>query len=115
MINIPSLVFFLSTMSHNMTPREGFSLFRFFLNFSCPFLISNYGRTGVHEDRRRASLNLHWISEETTYCESKNDFFQKITGDRSCTCSTNRTHFQPIRQTFFLFNRDGRKGLRCPG
>src|SRR4051812_29866370 len=59
--------------------------------------------------------NLHWISEQTTYCESKNDFFQKITGVRSCTCSTNRTHFLPIQQTFFLFTRDGRKGLRCPG
>src|SRR3954462_8415367 len=41
--------------------------------------------------------------------------FQKITGDRSCTCSTNRTHFLPIRQTFVLFTRDGRKGLRCTG
>src|SRR3954466_3765117 len=40
--------------------------------------------------------------------------FQKITGVRSCTCSTNRTHFLPIRQTFVLFTRDGRKGLRCP-
>src|SRR5215216_4145045 len=36
-------------------------------------------------------------------------------GDRSCTCSTNRTHFLPIRQTFVLFTRDGRKGLRCTG
>src|SRR3954463_7705343 len=35
-------------------------------------------------------------------------------GDRSCTCSTNRTHFLPIRQKFVLFTRDGRKGLRCP-
>src|SRR3954468_8043064 len=42
-------------------------------------------------------------------------FFKKITGDRSCTCSTNRTHFLPIRQTFVLFTRDGRKGLRCTG
>src|SRR4051812_21956792 len=41
--------------------------------------------------------------------------FQKIMGDRSCTYSTNRTHFLPIRQTFVLFTRDGRKGLRCPG
>src|SRR3954462_8243850 len=32
-----NLVFFLSTMSHNMTPREGFSLFGFFLNLLCPF------------------------------------------------------------------------------
>src|SRR3954464_3763972 len=38
-----------------------------------------------------------------------------ITGDRSCTCSTIQTHFLPIRQTFVLFTRDGRKGLRCPG
>src|SRR3954462_6270343 len=41
--------------------------------------------------------------------------FQKITGDRSCTCSTNRTHFLPIIYTFVLFIRDGRKGLRCTG
>src|SRR3954462_14633723 len=41
--------------------------------------------------------------------------FQKITGDRSCTCSTNQTHFMPIRQTFVLFTRDGRKGLIYPG
>src|SRR3954464_11140402 len=38
-----------------------------------------------------------------------------MTGDRLCTCSTNRTHFLPIRQTFVLFTRDGRKGLRCTG
>src|SRR4051812_10082334 len=57
---------------------------------------------------------MHWISEETTYCESKNDFSKNM-GVRSCTCSTNRTHFLPIRQTFVLFTRDGRKGLKCPG
>src|SRR3954462_3956618 len=36
-------------------------------------------------------------------------------GVRSCTCSTNRTHFLPIQQTFVLFTRDERKGLRYPG
>src|SRR3954470_3896909 len=41
--------------------------------------------------------------------------FQKTTGVRSCTCRTNQTHFLPIRQTFVLFTRDGRKCLRCPG
>jgi len=35
--NIPSLIFFLATMSHNMTPREGFTLFGSFLNFLYPF------------------------------------------------------------------------------
>ena len=58
---------------------------------------------------------MHWISEETTYCESKNNFFQKITGVRSCTCITNRTHFLPIQQEFVFFARGERKGLRYPG
>ena len=35
-------------------------------------------------------------------------------GIRSCNYSSNRTHFLPIRQTFVLFTRVGRKGLRCP-
>src|SRR3954465_10934602 len=33
----------------------------------------------------------------------------------SCTCSSNRTHFQPIRQEFVFFARGERKGLRYPG
>src|SRR4051812_26765312 len=36
-------------------------------------------------------------------------------GIGSCTCSSNRTHFLPIRQEFVFFARGGRKGLRYPG
>jgi hypothetical protein len=35
--NIPSLLFFLATRSHNMTENEGFIFFWFFLNFLCRF------------------------------------------------------------------------------
>ena len=35
--NIPSLIFFIVNISHNMTPREGFTLLSPFLNFLCPF------------------------------------------------------------------------------
>jgi hypothetical protein len=35
--NIPSLLFFLATRSHNMTQSEGFIFFWFFLNFLCWF------------------------------------------------------------------------------
>jgi hypothetical protein len=35
--NFPSSIFFLATMTHNMTPRKGFTLFGSFLNFLCPF------------------------------------------------------------------------------
>jgi hypothetical protein len=35
--NIPSLLFFLETRSHNMTQREGFEFFWFFLNLLCTF------------------------------------------------------------------------------
>src|SRR3954462_12374122 len=33
----------------------------------------------------------------------------------SCTCSSNRTHFLPIRQELVFFARGGRKCLRYPG
>ena len=33
----------------------------------------------------------------------------------SCTCSSNRTHFLPIRQEFVFFARSEWKGLRYPG
>jgi hypothetical protein len=32
-------MFFLANMTHNMTPREGFTLFGSFFNFLCPFQI----------------------------------------------------------------------------
>jgi hypothetical protein len=35
----PSLIFFLVTITHNMTTREGFTLFGLFLKFLCPFEI----------------------------------------------------------------------------
>jgi hypothetical protein len=37
--NFPSLIFFLATITHNMTPREGFTLFRLFFKFLYPFEI----------------------------------------------------------------------------
>jgi hypothetical protein len=37
--NFPSLIFFFATITHNMTPREGFILFRLFLKFLYPFEI----------------------------------------------------------------------------
>src|SRR4051812_28316620 len=39
----------------------------------------------------------------------------KIMSIGSCTCSSNRTHFLPIRQEFVFFARGERKGLRYPG
>jgi hypothetical protein len=35
--NFTSSIFFLAAMTHNMTRREGFTLFGSFLNFLCPF------------------------------------------------------------------------------
>src|SRR5215216_2527504 len=80
MINIPSLVFFLATMSHNMTPREGFTLFGLFLNYYACFEFFEFltmvepACMKIGDEHR---YNLHWISEETTYCESKKNFFKK--------------------------------------
>jgi hypothetical protein len=37
--NFRSLIFFLATITHNMTPHEGFTLFGLFLKFLCPFKI----------------------------------------------------------------------------
>jgi hypothetical protein len=37
--NFSSLIIFLATITHNMTPREGFTLFGLFLKFICPFEI----------------------------------------------------------------------------
>ena len=75
--NIPSLIFFLATMSHNMTPREGFTLFGSFLNFLCPFQLWSKRRARRFLARGRASLHLQWISDEIAYCEPKNDFSKK--------------------------------------
>src|SRR3954470_11534907 len=66
----------------------------------------------IGDDHR---YNLHWISEETTYCESKNDFFKKSRAiDHVPVVQTGPTSYRFGRH-FFLFTRDGRKGLRCPG
>src|SRR3954470_21111455 len=58
-------------------------------------------------DERR--YNLHWISEETTYCESKNDFFKKSwaidhvpivqTGPTSCRFGRHLS-FLPVMDDF---------------
>jgi hypothetical protein len=37
--NFPSLIFFLATITHIMTPREGFTLFGLILKFLYPFEI----------------------------------------------------------------------------
>jgi hypothetical protein len=37
--NFPSLIFFLATITHNMTPHEGFTLFGLFFKFSYLFEI----------------------------------------------------------------------------
>jgi hypothetical protein len=37
--NFLSLIFFLATITHNMTPRQGFTLFGLFLKFLYPFEI----------------------------------------------------------------------------
>ena len=69
--------FFIANMSHNMTSREGFTLFRPFLNFLCPFQLLSKWRAWIFLARGRASLNLQWISDEISYCETKNNFSKK--------------------------------------
>ena len=60
-----------------MTPREGFTLFRSFLNFLCLFQLLSKWRAWRFLARGRASLNLQWISDDISYCETKNDFSKK--------------------------------------
>ena len=74
---IPSWIFFIVNISHNMTPREGFILLSPFLNFLCPFQLLSKRRAWIFLARGRASLNLQWISDEISYCETKNDFSKK--------------------------------------
>src|SRR3954468_9102147 len=58
---------------------------------------------------------MHWISEETTYCESKNDFFKKSRAlDHVPIVQTGPTAYRFGRHLFFLPGMD-EKGLRCPG
>jgi hypothetical protein len=38
-LQFSKFIFFLATITHNMTPREGFTLFGLFLKFLCPFEI----------------------------------------------------------------------------
>ena len=79
-INIPSLRFFLLTMSHNITPRQGFALFRsFFIFYPCFKLSSNFveQRAWRFLARGQASLNFHWFFDKIAYFEPKNDFCKK--------------------------------------
>ena len=97
-----------------MTPRGGFTLFRSLLNFLCSFQLL-WKRLGWRFlARGRASLNLKWIYDEISYCETKNDFSKKIMSIRSCTCSSNLTDFLLIWQEFVFFTKSGRKGLKYP-
>ena len=48
-----------------------------FLFFYARFKLWSKRRAWRFLARGRASLNLHWISKETWYYESKNDFYQK--------------------------------------
>ena len=68
---------FIVNMSHNMTPCEGFTLFRSFLNFLCPFQLLSKRWVWRFLARDRASLNLQWISDEISYCETENNFSKK--------------------------------------
>ena len=72
--------FFIVTMWYNMTSREGFTLFWSFLislNFLYPFQLFSKRRAWRFLAQGRALLNLQWISDEISYCKTKNDFSKK--------------------------------------
>ena len=75
--NSPSLIFFLATMTHNMTAREGFAMFGSFLNFYARFKLYSKWWAWRSFARGGVSLNLHQISDEIAYYEPKKDFYKK--------------------------------------
>ena len=115
-INIPSLIFFLLTMSHNITPREGFALDHFFIFYARFKLSSNFVEQPAWRflARDRASLNLHWIFDKIAYCEPKNYFCKKtwVSDDVPVV------HIWPTSCRFTrnlsFFTRGGRKGFGSP-
>ena len=113
--NSPSLIFFLATMTHNMTAREDFALFGSFLNFLCSFqtIFKTAGMKILYPGRSFAklALDLWWNSMFWT----QKRFLQKILSIISYTCSSNLAGLLPIRQEFVFFMRGGRKGSRYTG
>ena len=63
---ISSLIFLIVTISYNMTPREGFTLFRSFLNFLCLFhtMVKAAGKKILGSELNFATLavDLWWNS-----------------------------------------------------
>ena len=103
-------------MSHNMTPREGFTSFGSFFEFLMPFSVlfnpCSKRRAWIFLARHRASQDLQRIYVKIAYCEPNDDFSKKNMSIRSCTCSSNLTDFLLIRQEFVFFTEGGGKGLR---
>ena len=98
-----------------MTRHEGFTLFQSFLNFLCPFQLLSKRLGWRFLARGRASLNLKWISDEISYCETKNDFSTKSWAlDHVSVVQICPTSYW-FSINLFFFTKSGRKRLRYPG
>jgi hypothetical protein len=76
--NIPSLLFFLATRSHNMTQSEGFIFFWFFWTSYVDFKMRPNRRAWPLQGRDVILRNYLWISDEIDTCVPKNDFWKKL-------------------------------------
>jgi hypothetical protein len=75
--NIPSLLFFLETRSHNMTQRKGFVFFDFFWICYAHFKMRPKRWVWPLLGRDRILRNSWWISDKIDNVVPKNDFLKK--------------------------------------
>jgi hypothetical protein len=73
--NNPSLLFFLTTRSHNMTQCEGFTIF-FWISYAW-FKMSSKRRAWTFLASGWILQNYLWISDKISTCEPENDFWKK--------------------------------------
>jgi hypothetical protein len=91
--NSSSLLFFLTTRSHNMTQCEGFIFFDFFWISYTRFKMRSKWRTWTFLAKGWILQNYLWISDKTSTCELGNDFLKKIMGKLWCGSSSHFPDF----------------------